>query len=410
MPYLLDAQICSPIVTPLRCSRSRAQYGGFAKDVDDSLLTSFVRKRRQSGESLPIGDDEDLSTGPSALGAEERMVGRRNRAPARMIEWSVLEDAGPLEFLGQGEFATAHACTIDDMKVAVKVSTGTCTGTNRRKLSHPSQPYPILPNPTQSYPTLPNPPQPSLLLSPRSAHLAMWQVLKTQKRQVTAAVRGLKREIMLMSMFTHPHILRAMALGHQDDSVPFVVLERLQCTLRQELPDDPDSVPFWVTWKQKRNWPLERAIDCGRQLASALEYCHSLALPDYCVLHRDIKPQNIGFMPRTPADPPPSKGRPAHVGRLVIFDFGLACMWKKSDEEDVLKKTEMRPLSGECGSLRYMAPEVALSQSYNHLAEVFSFATVLWEMCALKLPFAAFLEDAFKRALIAGFRPELKKK
>ena len=59
---------------------------------------------------------------------------------------------------------------------------------------------------------------------------------------------------------------------------------------------------------------------------------------------------------------------------------------------------------------RYMSPEVALSKSYNHLAEVFSFATVLWEMCALKLPFAAFLEEAFKRALISGFRPELKKK
>ena len=170
MPYLLDAQICSPIVTPLRRSRSRAQYGGFAKDVDDSLLTSFVRKRRQSGESMPTGDDEDISTGPSALGREERMVGRRNREPARMIEWSVLEDAGPLEFLGQGEFATAHACTIDDMKVAVKVSPGTGTGTQSPKALAP---FAALPNPPQSSSILPNPPQPSLLLSPRSARLAM---------------------------------------------------------------------------------------------------------------------------------------------------------------------------------------------------------------------------------------------
>ena len=185
MPYLLDAQICSPIVTPLRCSRSRAQYGGFAKDVDDSLLTSFVRKRRQSGESLPIGDDEDLSTGPSALGAEERMVGRRNRAPARMIEWSVL-DAGPLGSW-VGEFATA--CLYHRRHEGRRqVSTGTCTviSESSRTLRSPTALQSQSPNPTQ-------PPQPSLLLSPRSA-LAMWQVLKTQKRQVTASTRPQARD------------------------------------------------------------------------------------------------------------------------------------------------------------------------------------------------------------------------
>ena len=39
-----------------------------------------------------------------------------------------------------------------------------------------------------------------------------------------------------------------------------------------------------------------------------------------------------------------------------------------------------RKLTGETGSLRYMAPEVALYWPYTHRSEVFSFALVLWEV------------------------------
>ena len=62
-----------------------------------------------------------------------------------MIEWSVLR-CRPLS----APLATAHACTIDDMKVAVKVSTGTAPALIAES-SRTRQPYPILPNPTQSY-------------------------------------------------------------------------------------------------------------------------------------------------------------------------------------------------------------------------------------------------------------------
>ena len=41
-------------------------------------------------------------------------------------------------------------------------------------------------------------------------------------------------------------------------------------------------------------------------------------------------------------------------------------------------------MTGLCGSLRYMAPEVAMDLPYNHKSEVYSFAIVLWEMVALQ--------------------------
>ena len=46
------------------------------------------------------------------------------------------------------------------------------------------------------------------------------------------------------------------------------------------------------------------------------------------------------------------------------------------------------------GSLRYMAKEVLLGQSYHESADVYSFTLVLWEMLSLEQPFAASLKGS----------------
>ena len=75
-------------------------------------------------------------------------------------------------------------------------------------------------------------------------------------------------------------------------------------------------------------------------LISGLSHMHSKG-----VYHRDLKPDNIGWT----AD-----------GVLKLFDFGLAsCVRKQVD------CTETYALTGNTGTLRYMAPEVALGLPYN---------------------------------------------
>ena len=106
---------------------------------------------------------------------------------------------------------------------------------------------------------------------------------------------------------------------------------------------------MWKRLPQCKAWPLSRALDCAVQLASALAYCHDEAFAGYRVLHRDVKPPNIGFKPD---------------GQLVLFDFGLATLWVRGD--DVANDDAPRKLTGETGSLRYMAPEVADSQPCTH--------------------------------------------
>lgn len=71
-------------------------------------------------------------------------------------------------------------------------------------------------------------------------------------------------------------------------------------------------------------------------------------------------------------------------GDVKIFDFGLA---KELDPQLQHGCTEYYELSGNTGSLRYMAPEVARSEPYNLTADVYSFGLLLWQVCSLDLPY-----------------------
>merc|ERR1719440_939503 len=128
--------------------------------------------------------------------------------PARVIKWN---DLNSLKYLGQGEFAMAYATKIENENVAVKM-------------------------------------------------------LKPEKCEVTSAVTGLKREIMLMTLMVHPNVLRAWALGEHEEK-PFMVLSVLTSVLSNDLPKSADEVTFWKRNAEVKKWPLTRALNYGVQLA-----------------------------------------------------------------------------------------------------------------------------------------------
>ena len=218
-----------------------------------------------------------------------------------------------------------------------------------------------------------------------------------------AARADLEKEAELLSQLYHRHVLRCLGRGETDDGLPFMVLERLSGTLSEaiprplinalaDIPTESDEVGCFGWAAAASRWPLRRALLCALQLARALRYLHSEPMPGCRVLHRDLKPDNIGFL--------------ADGVTLVLFDFGLATAWNLGGADEGPEAA--RPLTGETGSLRYMAPEISLSQPYNHKAEVYGFGVLLWQLASHERPYRGVREAEYQRRVArGGERPPL---
>lgn len=103
-----------------------------------------------------------------------------------------------------------------------------------------------------------------------------------------------------------------------------------------------------------------------------------------------MKPDNIGFTAE---------------GKLKLFDFGLVtCVKARSSTSQAYDMT------GYTGSLRYMAPEVALRLPYTEKVDVYSWAIVVWQMARDRIPFKGLNRDEFFQLVVAdGERPKLDK-
>ena len=76
----------------------------------------------------------------------------------------------------------------------------------------------------------------------------------------------------------------------------------------------------------------EELLRQGLQLAEALQYMHNDAMPGKLVVHRDLKPDNIGFDAQ---------------GNLKLIDLGLGRVVSKSTDDKATYR-----MTGETGSLR----------------------------------------------------------
>jgi len=226
------------------------------------------------------------------------------------------------------------------------------------------------------------------------------KLLRSERNSSELAISDLRREMTILSEISrsagnggdgpprgHPHIVRLVAHGYTPTGSPFCALELFTQPLSAALPAAASK-------KALKEWPLARGIAIGLQVATALDYIHDGFMPGYRVLHRDLKPSNVGLARRGGHE------------RAMLADFGLLKIWKRGEDDG-----ELRRLTGLTGSLRYMAPEVALSQPYNHKAEVFSWTSLLYHVLTLEKPFAKM--DAKKFVLEAcknGMRCPLDKK
>lgn len=247
----------------------------------------------------------------------------------------------------------------------------------------------------------------------------------------------------LSALSNHPHpsiislhgVAAAGAAGFATGQMGgyFLIVDRLYDTLDKR-------IDIWKELKRRKlrhsspqNMKLLQAMFLQRlqvacDICSAIRHLHNLK-----VVFRDLKPDNVGFdfegyvwfgCPKPPClsckhgmmliitfiSFPLTQllvtGHRSSFRRVKLFDFGLA------KELDPLQRTSdgMYEMSGGTGSRRFMGPEVALGEPYNLSADIYSFAILFWELCALEKAFGKLSQDEHKKVVIQGTeRPPLKR-
>lgn len=197
------------------------------------------------------------------------------------------------------------------------------------------------------------------------------KIIKEDPHEKEVAVNEFKNERELLSRLSHPHILDYFGGGNiisENGYIrEFLVLERLSKGSLQEV--------LHRNARQKKCFKLMDVLEIGRAIASALAYLHETFHPEITLIHRDLKPDNLGF---------------SSNGILKLMDFGLmTCVRRRDELHDTYTMT------GSTGSLRYMAPESMKNKPYNEFVDIYSLALIIWQIAIGKPPYAGLTRNDF---------------
>jgi serine/threonine protein kinase len=223
-----------------------------------------------------------------------------------------------------------------------------------------------------------------------------------QKRLFELGAADLATESMFLATLHHPHIIayHGISNGSIESSIAsgkecgfFIVIDFLHDTLEHKIvkwAEDANTHSGGLLYrmshdyKHHRKVALQERLSVAWQIADVMEYLHSRN-----IIYRDLKPDNMGF---------------DNQGNLKLFDFGLAKELKPNKANSLGKYK----LTGNTGSRRYMAPEVAKNLPYDQTVDIYSFGILLWEMCAMEKPFYGFSANQhMQQVVLGGGRPKL---
>ncbi|KAK7381519.1 hypothetical protein VNO80_00064 [Phaseolus coccineus] len=172
------------------------------------------------------------------------------------------------------------------------------------------------------------------------------KVIKKEKLKKERLVKQIKREVSVMKLVRHPHIVELKEVMATKGKI-FLVMEYVR-----------GGELFTKVNKGKLSEDLARKY--FQQLISAVDHCHSRG-----VTHRDLKPENLLLDQNED---------------LKVSDFGLSALPEQRRADGML----VTP----CGTPAYVAPEVLKKKGYDgSKADIWSCGVILYALLCGYLPF-----------------------
>ncbi|RDV39911.1 serine/threonine protein kinase [Bradymonadaceae bacterium TMQ3] len=181
------------------------------------------------------------------------------------------------------------------------------------------------------------------------------KVLHEHSAESDELIQRFHREARVVSMLTHPNIIRVFIFGRTDGGLLYLAMEYVE---GQSLRDRMGSQPMEEI----------QAIKLMKQLCSGLSEAHDLG-----IIHRDLKPDNVLLTD--------FRGESNFV---KILDFGIA---KINEVEGGPEQQKLTQAGIVYGTPEYLSPEQAQAMELDHRTDLYSLGVMLYELITGKVPF-----------------------
>ncbi|XP_057517533.1 serine/threonine-protein kinase STY13 [Amaranthus tricolor] len=198
---------------------------------------------------------------------------------------------------------------------------------------------------------------------------------------------ALRKEVVVWNKLDHPNVTKFIgaSMGFSNFKIPSASLggevdnsppPRTCCVVVEYLAGG--TLKHYLIKHTRRKLPMKVVIELALDLSRGLSYLHSKK-----IVHRDVKTENMLL----------DTSR-----RLKIADFGVARVEAQNPCD----------MTGETGTLGYMAPEVLDGKPYNRKCDVYSFGICLWEIYCCDMPYANLsFADVSSSVVRLNLRPEI---
>ncbi|XP_031278147.1 serine/threonine-protein kinase STY13-like [Pistacia vera] len=204
----------------------------------------------------------------------------------------------------------------------------------------------------------------------------------------TAALRAsFRQEVAVWQKLNHSNVTRFVgaSMGTSNLKIPAenpssdgnpTVPPRACCVIVEYLPGG--TLKQYLIRNRRKKLAFKVVIQLALDLSRGLSYLHSKK-----IVHRDVKTENMLL--------------DAHRN-LKIADFGVARVEAQNP----------RDMTGETGTLGYMAPEVLQGKPYNRRCDVYSFGICLWEIYCCDMPYPDLsFADVSSAVVRQNLRPDI---